>query len=733
MKKRPLYMLCLTFLIVKCVLLVFIHGETLGKVPPSSIFFEQKQRQEILIQGQVYKKRNTSNVQILHLKNNSIFQENNSYYESNIIIYDDTFAEISIGKEVCIRGEKGNFEKARNPGNFDQQLYYARQNIYGFVWCQEIISVSGEENKFLEWLYEFREMWKQTILSNMSEKNGHVLNAMLLAEKSEMDAELKELYQKNGLSHLLAISGLHISFIGLGIYRVLRKTGVSYIGSGICAIMILSVYVLMIGFSVSVIRAYIMLLLRMGADIVGRVYDMQTALMLAAALIVLYQPLYLTDAAFYMSHGAILGLVFVLPEIKKIFSVRIIWLEGCYASVAINVTLFPVLLWFYYEFPLYSIFMNMAAIPLMTGVIGLGMFGSLGVLCFNPVGGFLLKLCDWILLFLEWFGEMGCRLPLSCLVFGKPNWWEVVIYYLLLIVEIIILKKCKTKPVIGKIKRCSLLWLVLIILMFIKFPDGQVKVAMLDVGQGDCIYIKGPQGQTYLIDGGSSDVDQVGKYRIEPFLKSQGVGTVDYIFVSHGDLDHYSGVVEMIERQTFGVKIDTLVMPANYKQDEKLLGLSKLAQQHGIDVVVIGGGQSILEGELRIRCVQPMQEETMLEGNEGSMVLEISFGVFDMLFTGDVEGEGEKQLEKHLMGKSYDVLKVAHHGSKNSTTESFIKMVKPKIALISAGEDNSYGHPHIETIKRLKEGDCKIYQTIERGAIMMKTDGDFIDIFPSSI
>ena len=724
MKKRPLYTFCLAFLILRGILLLLTDGETLGEVPPSSVFFEQKSGQEVLIQGQIYKKRNTSNIQMLYLKNNSIFQGKCSYYEPNILIYDDTFAELPIGKGVCIRGKLKNFEKARNPGNFDQQLYYAKQNVYGFIWCEEIISISGRENKLLEGLHEFRTRWMKAIVSNMSEENGAVLSAMLLAEKSEMDGELKEQYQKNGLSHLLAISGLHISFIGLGIYHLLRKVRMSYVGAGIWAILILSAYVLMIGFSVSVIRAYMMLLLRIGGDISGRIYDMRTALMLSAALIVLCQPLYLTDAAFYMSHGAILGLIYILAEIKKSFPVKIKWLEGCFASIAIHVALFPVLLWFYYEIPMYSVLINMVAIPLMTGVLGFGMLGSMVAFCFRTLGMILLKPCDWMLSFLDWIGKIGCRLPLSTVVFGKPNWWEVGIYYILLLVGILLLKRNKRKLVLPIV--------VLSVLLFVKFPNGNVQVTMLDVGQGDCIFLKGPRGSTYLIDGGSSDVEQVGKYRIEPFLKSQGVGKLDYVFVSHGDLDHYNGIKDMLERQLLGVKIERLVMPANFQQDEKLLEILEIAKENGIDACTIEGGQMISEGELEIRCLQPTKN-AVLEGNAGSMVLEVSFEAFDMLFTGDVEMEGENQLEKNLHGKSYEVLKVAHHGSKNSTKESLLEIVRPKVALISAGEHNSYGHPHSETIERLKKWNCRIYQTVEQGAIMLETNGDFIDIFPSSI
>ena len=294
-------MVCLTFLIIRSIVLLLTSGEGLVKVPASSIFSERTIPSEVLIQGQVYKKTNTSNIQILYLKNNSLIQE-------NILIYDDTFSEIPIGTVICVRGTPSLFEKARNPGNFNQQLYYAKQNIYGFVWSKEVVSVFGKENILLEGLHQIRQAWNDILQENMSEENGKVLGAMLLGDKSGMDTELKEQYQKAGISHVLAISGLHISFIGLGIYKWIRKVGVSYISAGILAGLVLSTYVLMIGFSVSVMRAYVMLLLKIGADMSGRVYDMLTALMISAALIVWHQPLYLADAAFYMSHGAILGI-----------------------------------------------------------------------------------------------------------------------------------------------------------------------------------------------------------------------------------------------------------------------------------------------------------------------------------------------------------------------------------------------------------------------------------------
>lgn len=794
MKKRPLCMMCLIFLAIKGVM-ILVGGRSLVNVPASSIFYEEGQEKSVLVQGQVYKKESTSKVQSLYLKNNSIIYLKKSYYESNILVYVDMGEEIPIGKTICIRGTAQCFETARNPGNFDQKLYYAKQNVYGSVWCEKIMSVTGEAQPLLERLYQVRKAWKSILIENMSEGNGAVLSAMLLSEKGEMEEEIKELYQKNGISHALAISGLHISFIGLGIYHLLRKAGGSYRSAGVLSVLVLSFYVMMIGRSVSVIRAYVMLLLRIGADITGRVYDMMTALVFAAAMIVWYQPLYLADAGFWMSHGAILGVLLVLPELRK-FLLRekvgqdkatlqknmpphkksglhekwVSWcrslVEGGLASVSINIALFPVLLWFYFEFPVYSVVLNMVVIPLMSWVLGLGMIGSGSYILCKPLGRAFLKICDWILMLFEMLGNVGYRLPVSRVVFGKPEWWEVVIYYAVLVTGILLLhrfgpmseqsvpkRRMSKQRVRGfcmvKINHIGIIIFVIISLcLFVKFPNGKLQITMLDIGQGDCIFMKGPEGDRYLMDGGSTDVKQVGKYRIEPFLKSQGVGMLDYVFLSHGDSDHYSGIQEMLERQETGVKIKTLVFPANYATDEELLELVSLAKENGVAVAVMRAGQKLQEGRLTITCLQPNGDASAeytwdqntrsesvqkLEGNAGSMVLDVSFGEFDMLLTGDVEEKGEEILIQNLDKKSYDVLKVAHHGSKNSTSEAFLKLVHPKISLISAGKDNSYGHPHEETLERLHEIGSGVYQTMDYGAIMMETDGDSIDIFPSSI
>ena len=231
----------------------------------------------------------------------------------------------------------------------------------------------------------------------------------------------------------------------------------------------------------------------------------------------------------------------------------------------------------------------------------------------------------------------------------------------------------------------------------------------------------------YFIDGGSSDVSDVGKYRIEPFLKSQGVKTLDYVFISHGDTDHMSGIEELLENQRLGIRIRNLVLPPDRVQDDALKKLAVKAAKKNTRVVVMDAGDRMTEGNFRLSCKAPTAAYKGETGNAASMVLEAEYGDFDMLFTGDVEGEGEKLLEQGGL-RRYDVLKVAHHGSKNSSSRAFLEQTLPVTAWISSGIDNRYGHPHKETIEKLEETGSRIYGTQECGAVMLATDGESAEI-----
>lgn len=587
----------------------------------------------------------------------------------------------------------------------------------------------------------------------------------------------------------MAISGLHLSFVGLGFYRMIRRATGSYLLGGAAGISFLLLYILMIGSSVSAIRALIMFCVRVGADMSGRVYDAATSVAVAAAGVIIWRPLSFYDAGFQLSFGAVCGMIFLYPLAAERFenrkkavgdgtgrrggdrisnranhkvSNKVIEKikdkkedrmrkgglatgvrDSLTASICIQIATLPAVLFHYYELPLYSIFLNLIVIPLMSLLLALGFAGSLLCLAWKGGGGFCVGICSLILKLYEVLCKGICLLPKYRIITGRPEFIGILLYSISILTCMLLWNR-KLRSML----KMSILAVGILGLIFAcpTINHRGLEVTFLDVGQGDGIFMKGPEGGTYLVDGGSSDVKKVGRYRLEPFLKSQGVGTLNYVLISHGDSDHINGVEELIERQGIGVKIDTLVLPVQEVWDEALRGLAAKALDNGIKVAVMEAEQSIREEEMAITCIQPgkmeieskdidsQQEITGFEqsgigfepGNAASMVLAVRYGGFDMLLTGDVEAEGEeyltRQLEEQYGTCDWEVLKVAHHGSKNSSTEEFLRQVQPTYAIVSAGQENRYGHPHQETVKRLADVGSKICSTQENGAIIVEVE-----------
>ena len=325
MKNRPLCSLCLVIAILIGIRTAGAGAKFVSELRPSPVEQYGEKDDWLIVRGQVYKKEEKEKYQILYLKKCSVYfqkdqqsQQNQQSQqslikESRMLIYDEKKNKIQIGNEVEAEGKLSFFETARNPGNFDQKAYYQRQNIHGKVWSETLRITDHTVKRIQNVLENIRVHCRNTLLSEAGEKNGSILSTILLGEKSQMDPEIKKLYQVNGIGHILAISGLHLSVIGIGIYQLLRKLTGSYTIGGIGGIFFFFLYVLMIGVTVSVIRAGIMYLFRVGAEIAGRHYDSVTALSVAAAVVLIWRPLSIYDGAFWLSFFAVFAVVVIMP------------------------------------------------------------------------------------------------------------------------------------------------------------------------------------------------------------------------------------------------------------------------------------------------------------------------------------------------------------------------------------------------------------------------------------
>lgn len=788
MRGRPLCAAAVFFLAVQ---LLLVGGLKAAKgFSPSAMEQRLGDGDEVTLCGQVYRREEKNGYAVYYVRKNQVLsydggtQEESQSEEpgevqgqiddlkhsgfmetSGILVYvrqnhPEEENAIQVGNVIQVKGGVSFFEEPTNPGCFNQKFYYQKQDVCAMIWAEEVEVRDPQVFMLREKLTRFRMAWKRLLTDSMGEYYGNSMSAILLGDKNGLDEGVRELYQKSGIGHILAISGLHMTFIGMGVYKMLRKLGLPFYVAGGIGILFLGCYTLMTGCGISSLRALIMFAVCVGADIAGREYDICTAAALAAIVIVAWRPLYVIDAGFLLSFGAILAITLGIPVLKE----QTLLPQAVCASAAVQILLLPVQLYFYFEIPSWCVFLNLLVVPLMSAVLGAGILGSLICIAWADGGRMVLLCCKGILWLYERLCEFTMELPFGRLVLGRPAMAAIVAYYAVLFGAIwwfSVRRKAEAQgeAAWGKAEAQSEaeaqgegrvmygrrgLHTVLVLVMAVLFclvcrvrhqNPWEIQVTMLDVGQGDCFYVQSPDGMCYLVDGGSTSESGIGKYRLEPFLKSRAVSSLDYVFVTHGDEDHISGIEEMLANQSLGIRIRTLVLPPEQVLDAALTELARLAAENGTRVVTMQAGEQIVGGgsvekrggdgkAVSLTCLAPDETYDGETGNEASLVLHLQYGNFDMLFTGDIGKEGEERLLEADVLKECDVLKAAHHGSKNSSCAEFLEAVSPQIVLISAGEDNTYGHPHPEAVERLSSAGGEIYCTIQNGAVTVSSDGE---------
>ena len=932
--RRPLFMACLCLVIVITIMKILTGAGTGGDavLPPDG--------SPVRITGRI----DTRTSEVIILQCISLIHKDQTYsYSGKLQCELDNMKtamitagavtgeeeSLKIGQQIILEGTFSHFATATNPGEFDVQRYYAAKGIGGRVRQSQILAV-GEKYSFLrEKLYGFRQVLHDRLAEVFPAKEASVMQTLLLGEKEELDAEVKALYQKNGIAHILSISGLHITLLGMGVYRLLKRLGLPVRAAAVGGAMLLLIYGVMVGMSVSASRAIGMYLLQMLGIFVGRTYDMLTGLGMMALLLVLQEPERLCDVSFLMSFGAVLGICILTPvlsgdgrerdadeelEVKGI-SAWPVWLRtvadilgdsayernkyregwrkvayegiqrmvsavkgGFAASVGVILFTLPVQLWFFYEIPVYSVLLNLLVLPFMSVVV------AGGILSLIPGLGLVGTVDCLILWWYEWICGRFAQLPGAIWCVGRPEIWQIVCYYvgiLLLVFGREYVEAWKRRGTYGEKNvpgdrlhsartlwclkmrgawkrrgtygeknvpgdrqhfartlwclitrgadesirnrkkdcngemiqhsdrrfgicstgvqnalakfRCAwqgamtymnrvqhLIAVVMILGLLIGLLTGNFdcgsRVTFLDVGQGDGIVVETGQG-AYLFDCGSTSRKNIGEYVLKPYLKSRGTRSLRGVFVSHPDEDHMNGVIELLENGAdWGIVVEQLFLPAiaEGKRTESFVTLLAAAEVAEVPVSYIKCGDEIRDSQLRLLCLHPEENTTLADANaysecfyvevfakkmkqeaiddrkandaSGGSAIEgsgengsfagnserkdfrVNDGKINILLTGDVEGEGERQLMQELQEQRgqrafrVDILKVAHHGSGYSTGTEFLAAASPAIAIISCGRNNSYGHPHAETLQRLEDARVPWYGTMDYGALTVTVD-----------
>ena len=667
----------------------------------------------------------------------------------------------AIGRYVEISGKVRAFQAPTNPGEFDSRLYYSTLKISYRLTGASVNKIGGTQNSYREALFKTRCFLESSLDKALSEQDSAVMKAMLLGDKAFMDEETRDMYRNNGIMHILAVSGLHISLIGMGLYELLRRLRLNKVITALFPIAFMYSYGIMCGIGTSSFRAICMFALRLFAPVVGRTYDVLTALSLAEILLLLDQPLYMYNSGFLFSFGAVMGMTVIRPllnletlfegilaekmkfaddEISFFKKIFIKVTEGLKSGGSVFIATLPVYACFYYTYPMHSILLNLIVIPLMGILMVMGIITMI-LAIFGGVFEIIPAAAVHIILSLYRFlGSSESIIRGSTWYMGHSGKWQVILYIVLIAAFVFLSQLAGNKELFLKvmngcnmppmhINACRFLILPVAVLILTIHIEPDLEIDMIDVGQGDGIVIS-CGGKHMLIDGGSTSKKNVGKYQIIPFLKYKGIGSLDAVVMTHEDEDHISGILEIMdEMEKGGIWIDSLFLPevSKVSRGENYDLMEKRAVELGISISYINVGESFTLSNASFICINPGKDMVTEGANAYSTVLLMKYGNFSALFTGDVEKEGLDNVKEVLNNvrsgsegwriEKITLLKVAHHGSKFTTDEEFLNMIKPKVALISCGLDNSYGHPHEEVLERLENIGSKIYRTDRNGAI----------------
>ena len=665
------------------------------------------------------------------------------------------------GDKVMLQGEFRKGSKQRNTGGFDYQLYLKSIHIYGTLKVENYKKISSDNaNWFEKSMNDIKLVISQNIENLLEEQEQQIVKGLILGDTTALDEELKEKFQIANISHVLAVSGMHIIYIIMGIEMFFKKwLGKRYVKYVV--IIGLVFYMALTGYTSSIVRAGIMGMMNIVAFLVYRKNDIWTSIAISLGIILIQNPYAITGVGLQLSYLGTIGIILFNKSIKQYFD-NIKWIknnisikrskrisqivENLKDMIAVTLSaqlmILPVMLYHFNMIGIYFVITNIL-VSIVTGPI---MFLSV-IFVFSSF--IQLQISQFISIFLslgiKCFIQISnlANLPFSKIYVPTPSILFIIIYYIAILIgnqiyriytsqyinptktrvkNLIALakyklyeKKKKIRKIYQKIlkernvkvfivKTYKVIFFIVFLVGIYQFPKN-LEIHFLDVGQGDSCFIITPNHKTILIDGGgsTSNTFDVGKDTLIPYLLDKGYTKLDYILISHFDQDHVGGILPILEE----FKVGQVFITKQEEKSENYETFLEIVKEKNLKVREVKAGDKITIGEVTFHILWPMEkqiEENILNNN--AMVMKLQYKSFSMLFTGDIEEVAEKKIldtyKNHLDMLKATVLKVAHHGSKSSSTEEFLKAVNSKVAIIGVGENNMFGHPNNAVLERLQ-------------------------------
>ncbi|WP_066049870.1 DNA internalization-related competence protein ComEC/Rec2 [Robertmurraya korlensis] len=626
-----------------------------------------------------------------------------------------------LGYTCRVTGSLNRVNEQRNPNAFDYQSYLNHHQIH---W-QLVVDQWGECNERNGPLLLIKKQRQRAIAVlefYFPNTVASLASALLFGERQILDPALEKSYQKLGIIHLLAISGANVALYVSMIHYVGVRAGVTRERMIVILLLYLPIFIYLSGASPSVFRAAMMMFVFLFLRLLS--HSRLASLDICSITFMVYvfvSPYILFDIGFQLSFSVTFALLLstkgLLKPSRGPFSLLI------KASFISQLSSLPIVLYNFYEFSLLSLLANLVYIPVFSIIINpLFIVLFFLFLIFGEHVSFMIDPVHYTLSLLNQLTVGLASVPFQTVTIGRPSMWIIVI---LICCIAFLLYKWET----GKTWKVQLLSAIpllstLILSYGLSHFSFTGQITFVDVGQGDSIVIQdGFHKKTYVIDTGGivsfQDEEwekqkypfEVGNDILIPFLKGKGVSAIDKLILTHGDMDHIGGAKSVLQT----IKVKELILPYVSNRSKLEDELIQVAREMKTTVIFVKNGMSWAENGSIYKIVNPILE--LEDRNDNSIVIHVKIGGLYWLFTGDLGEAGEEKLLKEYPTLPVDVLKIGHHGSKSSTSAHLLEAYKPKVAIISVGKTNRFGHPHQEVLDRLKARNIKVFRTDTDGAI----------------
>ena len=619
--------------------------------------------------------------------------------------------KFEIGDILQIQGEYEQINSYKNKGVFNYEKYLKKDNIYGKIRVSKFTIKKKSKSRI-----RVSEKIKEKFKNNFDVQTANYFITIILGDKSELDKQIKENFQNGGISHLLAISGMHINCIILIITYVINKTINSYKIRKLITIGILIMYGSIIEFSPSATRAIIMAIMHLTALNLLEKDNFLVNISISSFIILIISPYYLVDTGFLLSFTATISIVYVYKKLRKEVSKNKIIQsisDSLILTISANILIAPIVICLFKKI---SLSMFIIGIIISPFIFIIEIIGILIII----IPSFILKFLKVpIELFISIFDFLS-SINFLTIYFKVPNIIQIILYYTIIIK---FLFKPKRK-IISKILICIIVISIVSQLIYSSYSIlfRKFEINLIDVGQGDSTLIVTPKNKKILIDGGGNENYDIGANVLIPYLLNKKIKQIDYLIISHFDTDHVGGTFKVLEK----LKVKQVIISQQKEDSSNFQKFLEIAKKRNIKIIVVKAGDIIqIEKNIYIEVLWPTEKLEISTNplNNNSIVAKLIYENTSILFTGDIEAKAEKELvKKYDKNLKSDILKVAHHGSQTSSTQDFIDKVNPKIALIGVGYKNKFDHPNKEILERLQKINCKIYRIDTMGEIDCSID-----------